>query len=136
MKKTIDQIINNENYKSLNRSLEDRSVEIAEIIRKAMYEIQVYEIGDYKICKAATRSGFSKEYLGMLNDEGWRFNSLEDIGSYYYAGDFNAWIQAATTKQRIQFLNAARSIFDEIDRIKNSRCEQIEAALANTSDIK
>ena len=135
MKKTIDQIINNENYTRLNEALKQRSIEIAEIIRKEMNKLQINEIGDYKVCGVKS-SGFSEEYLGMLKYDGCGYTSLERTKSCYFVNDFNCWIEAATTKDRIQFLNAARSIFDKIDRIKESRCEEIEEVLKETEELK
>lgn len=130
MGKTIDQIINNEYYTRLNKALKDRSIEIAKIIRKEMNKLQINKIGDYKVCEVK-----GEEYLGMLQDYGEGYTSLERTESCYYAGDFKCWIEAATTKQRIQFLNAARSIFDKIDEIKNKRCADIESVLADTESF-
>lgn len=57
--KTLDQIINNENYTRLNGALIDRSVELAEKIRKAMVSADIKEIGDYSIRTVRSYSGFS-----------------------------------------------------------------------------
>lgn len=135
MKKTIDEIVNNENYKAMNEALTERSIEIAETIRFKMSELQIEKIGDYKICEIKTHSGFSEEYLGMLKDNGEGYTSLERIKSCYYAGDFNCWIEAATTKMRLQFLNAAREIFDELDKIQTERIAKIESALEETNEF-
>lgn len=135
MKKSIDQIINNENYVKLNDALKDRSEEIAHIVRKELVKLEIEEIGDYSVRTVITRAGGSDTSLYILDEDG-KYRCLELEKSQYLEGDFNCWIDTATTKQRIQFLNSAREILDRIDEIKNKRCEQIEAALANTSDIK
>lgn len=134
-KKSIDEIVNDENYTRLNEALKDRSIEIAKIIHNEMDKLQISEIGDYKICEVKTNSGFSEEYLGMLEDDGYGYTSLERTKSCYYAGDYNCWIEAAKTKNRIQFLNAARSIFDAIDEIKKNRCAEINSALSETENF-
>ena len=137
MKKSIDEIVNNENYTKLNEALRDRSVEIAEIVRNEMRKLNIIEIGDYKIIEVKSRSGFNYEYLGMITENGYDYEyvSLEDRDSYYYAGDFNCWIKAARTQDRIQFLNATKEIFEKIDEIKESRCEKIKTLLEETSNI-
>lgn len=128
MKKTIDEIINNENYERLNNALIDRSIEIAGVIRNEMLHIQVSEIGDYRVNKVKSRSGQTYSYLEMLTDDG-AYKSLEDSECYCYAGDYNLLIRPATTRMRINFLNAASSIFSEIDRIKEERIKEIENLL-------
>lgn len=138
MKKSIDEIVNNENYTRLNEALRDRSVEIAEIVRKEMRKLNIIEIGDYKIIEVKSHSGFYNEYLGIITEGeyGYKYVSLEDRKSFYYAGDFNCWIEAAKTQDRIQFLNAAKAIFEKIDKIKENRCKTIESLLNETSDIQ
>ncbi len=134
-KKSINEIVNNENYKNLNEALIDRSIEIAGIIRNEMNKLQISEIGNYKICEVKSHSGFSEEYLGMLEDNVHGYTSLERTKSCYYTGDYNCWIEAATTRDRIQFLNAARSIFDAIDEIKENRCAEINFVLSETENF-
>ena len=137
MKKSIDEIVNNKNYIKLNEALRDRSVEIAEIVRNEMRKLNIIEIGDYKIIEVKSRSGFHYEYLGMITENGYDYEyvSLENRDSYYYTGDFNCWIEAARTQDRIQFLNATKEIFEKIDEIKENRCEKIKTVLEETSNI-
>lgn len=136
MKKSIDEIVNNENYTRLNEALRDRSIEIAKIVRNEMYKLDIIEIGDYKIIEVKS-NGFYNEYLGMIKEgNGNEYVSLEDKKSYYFAGDYNRWIEAAKAQDRIQFLNAAKDIFEEIDKIKENRCKSIEFLLNETSDIQ
>lgn len=140
MKKTIDEIVNNANYERLNEALKERSLEIAEIIRNEMQKLNIKEIGDYRIITVRTRSGFSDTELYILNEtDCWcdkDYNALETTKSEYYCGDFNCYITAATTQQRIQFLNDAKEIFETIDKIKEERVKKIDQVLKDTSDIK
>ena len=106
MEKTVDQIVNNENYVRLNKALEDRSVEIASLLRKEMQKLHIEEIGDYSVRTVRSRSGYSYTSLYIVTDD-LEYNSLENTKSCYYCGYFNCWIQAETTQQRIQFLNSA-----------------------------
>jgi len=140
--KTLDEIINNENYTKLNGALVDRSIELAGKIREAMQSAEIEEIGDYSIRTVRTRSGFSDTALyieAMVDSSNWgatpEYHSLETSGSGYYTGDFNCWIQAAAGKDRLKFLNDAKSILEEIEKIKQKRIEDIEKVLKDVEKL-
>lgn len=138
--KTLDEIINNENYTKLNGALVDRSIELAEKIREAMRSAEIEEIGDYSIRTVRTRSGFSDTSLyiyclGSYDDPEPEYRSLETSESRYYTGDFNCWIQAAKGKDRLKFLNDAKSILEEIDKIKQKRIEDVEKVLKDVEKL-
>lgn len=139
--KTLDEIINNENYTKLNGALVERSIELAEKIREAMRSAEIEEIGDYSIRTVRTHSGFSSTalYIEAAVDSNWggilEFHSLETSESGYYTGDFNCWIHAAKGKDRLKFLNDAKSILEEIDKIKQKRMSEVENALKVVEDL-
>lgn len=121
--KTLDEIINNENYERLNGALVERSVELAEKIRKVMHSSEITRIGDYSIRTVTSSSGFSDTALYYVN------RSLEAIENRYFCNDFNCWIEAANGKDRLKFLNDAKYIVNEIETIKQERMKEVENAL-------
>lgn len=132
MKKTLDEIINNENYTRLNASLVERSIELAEKIRSAMYFAEIKMIGDYEI-RTVSSNGFENDFLYIATDCG--YCSLEATRDYCYAGDYYREIKAARGKDRLKFLNDAKSILEEIDAIKEKRMKDIEEALNNVKEL-
>ena len=139
--KTLDEIINNENYERLNGALVYRSIELAEKIRNAMYSAELTEIGDYSIRTVRSNSGFSDTALYILakidNDSEYEtcYRNLETMTSRYFCNDFHCWIEAAKGCDRLKFLNEARSVIDEIDSIKQRRADEVEKALKSVEDL-
>ena len=139
--KTLDEIINNENYERLNGALVSRSIELAEKIRKAMRSAEVTEVGDYSIRTVRSNSGFSDTalYIAAEVDTVWEtcteYRSLENSTSGYYCNDFHRWIEAAKGRDRLKFLNDARSILDEIESIKQRRIASVEDALKAVANL-
>lgn len=139
--KTLDEIINNENYKKINGALVDRSIELAEKIRNAMLSAELTEIGDYTIRTVRSNSGFSDTalYIEVEIDNEYDivtdYRNLETTESRYFVHDFKCWIEAAKGSDRLKFLNDARSIIDEIDTIKQRRVDQAEKALKSVEDL-
>ena len=139
--KTLDEIINNENYKRLNRALIDRSIELATKIHEAMRSAEITEIGDYSIRTVKSHSGYSDTSLYILaqTESDYEtypeYRSLEDRTSRYYCNDFNCWIEAAKGKDRLKFLNDAKSILNEIYTIKQERIANVEKALKEVESL-
>lgn len=106
-----------------------------------MQSAEVSEIGDYSIRTINTHSGFTDTslYIEVEARDYWRndpeFHSLEQKKSCYYVGDFNCWIEAATGRERLKFLNDAISLLEEIDTIKQKRMEEVEKALKAVENI-
>ena len=139
--KTLDEIINNENYERLNGALIERSIELAEKIREAMCSAEITEIGDYSIRTVRTHSGFSDTslYIEAEVESNWgcepEYRDLESHKSCYYASDFNCWIEAAKGKDRLKFLNDAKSILEKIESIKQKRMDDVESALKAVENL-
>ena len=127
--KTIDEIVARSDYKNLNEALNERVKEIAEIIRKKMYYLQIEELDDYRICEVKSRSGFSDDYLAI--EDGYAFRSLESDGEYYFCNDFNCHVFAASYQQKLEFLNNSRNLFNLLDSIETKKCDEIKNALEN-----
>lgn len=133
--KTLDEIINNENYKRLNGILVDRTIEIAKKVRQAMDTAELTEVGDFRICVVRSNCGYSDRTLYVVNDESFERRSLEHYESYYFCNDFNCWIEAATGSDRLRFLNSAKRILEEIDTIKEKRINDVENALKAVENL-
>lgn len=139
--KTLEEIINNENYKKINTALIDRSIELVGKIREAMQSAEIEEIGDYSIRKVSSNSGYSDTSLYIEADveHDWgcetEYRCLEYYKSRYFVGDFNCWIEVAKGKDRIKFLNDAKSILEEIDAIKQKRMKDIDNALKEVENL-
>lgn len=122
--KTIDEIVERSDYKNLNEALNERVKEIAEIIRKKMYYLQIEELDDYRICEVKS-SGLSDDYLA-IEDE-----CLESSVDYYFCNNFNCHVIAATYHQKLKFLNNSRNLFNLLDSIETKKCAEIKKALEN-----
>ena len=139
--KTLDEIINDAPYERLNTALIERSMELAAKIRQAMESAELMEIGDYSIRTITTHSGFSDTslYIEVESSNYWRsdpeYHSLEQKKSGLYVGDFNCWIEAASSKERLKFLNDAISLLEEIEIVKKERMENVEKALKAVENI-
>lgn len=136
--KTLDEIINNADYKKLNGELFDRSFELAEKIRKAMLTAELRSIDNYFIRTVSAGSGFSDTalYIAVRDDDGeLEFRSLEHRYSHFYLQDFNCWIEAADDKDRLRFLNDAKTLLIDIDEIKQKRIDDIKSALDATTAL-
>lgn len=140
--KTIDEIINRNDYVKLNEALRERTLELAEIVLKKMQELDVKYIDDFdlRIVKYSCNAGFSQHHLCVVDQNLGEYDyenarSLEASSSYYFCGDFNCWIQAASSKDGLNFLNNARSIFAYLDELENEKCNDIETALMETANL-
>ncbi len=134
MAKTMAEILERDDYQKLVPSLKDRSIEIAEKVMKKMFDLNIKEWGDYKICKVKSNSGYSTEYLGMF-DGGYDYVSLTNSKSYYYCNDFNCWVGAANNKMRLEFLNGAKQLLKELDEYETELCEKVQKTLEEVKDL-
>lgn len=138
--KTLDEIINNAPYEKLNGSLIDRSIELAKKIRLAMTSAEITEIGDYSIHTVRSHSGHSDTSLYIeAESDGFSdypdYRCLEWTRSHYFVGDIDCWVDAAKGRDRLKFLNDARSILEEIEAIKQKRMTDVELALKTVENL-
>lgn len=139
--KTLDEILNNGEYKKMNAALKARSIELAEKIQTAMEELDIEKIGNYKVIEKSTRSNGGRTDLYVICPE-------EDDGGYYetyhcltvendmnYAGDIYCHIDAATSKERVQFLNDAKGLLTKILNARIKKIEAIEKAISESKNL-
>lgn len=140
--KTLDEIVNRNDYVRLNEALMDRVFELAQIVLEKMKELDVKYIDEFdlRIVKYSCNAGFSERHLCIVDQNFGEYEyenarSLEVSSSYYYCNDFNAWIQAASSKDRLNFLNNAKSILEYLDALETEKCNDIEEALSETANL-
>ena len=146
--KSIDEIINRDDYARLTKALKDRTEEIAVKVRHKMNDLDLDEIyieGMTLIVKeySADHGQYHfdnlsiKQYCAVDYDGGYdEYLSLEDIKESYYAyDDFNCKIEGASTKQALKFLNSAKKIFSYLDEIETQQVNDVTKVLEETKDM-
>ena len=148
MEKTIDEIINRDDYARLTKELKNRTEEIAVKVRRKMNDLDLDEIyiegltlivkeysadhGQYHFDNLSIKQYCAVDYDGGYDE----YLSLEDINESYYAyDDFNCKIEGASTKQALKFLNAAKKIFEYLDEIETQQVNEVNKALEETKDM-
>lgn len=135
--KTLDEIISRDDYKRVNDALKNKVNELAKLVRKKMYQLDEEEIYlngiELSICTERANSGFSTEYLAIC--EGESYNSLEHQFGEYFAGDFCARIDPASSGAYLDFLNNARAIFNALDELETEKAEACQKALDEAKDL-
>lgn len=146
MKKTIDEILNRDDYARLTSQLKERVEEIAERVHNKMIELDIPNNPDYydgeievdglTLCVASARSNCGTyEYLAIRNYDH-ELVSLEDLNdNYYYAGDYYARVKGANNADALRFLNSARKIIEALGEIEAEQYEEEKKALANTENL-
>lgn len=146
--KSIDEILNRDDYARLTKALKDRTEEIAVKVRRKMQDLDLDEmiINGFKIVvkKYSANQGqyhfdnlAIKQYCTVDYDGGYyEYLSLEDINESYYAyDDFKCRITGASNKQALKFLNAAKKIFEYLDDTESEQVNDVTKALEETKDM-
>lgn len=151
-KKSFEEMLSRNDYKRLTDRLKQRAEYIAKLIHKKMEELDISEDENYhngeievnnvvvRICSKRSNGMGSYEYLAILRggddcyDDVWA--SLEDIGhSFYWCGDYYAWVEGANNKEALAFLNVAGRIIESLDKTEDKQVEDIYAVLNKTDNI-
>lgn len=157
--KTIDEILNRNDYQRMTAQLKERVEEIAHKVRIKLIELDLEdeEVGisikdahgcnvDYVVLRCASvtsNSCGSYEFLGIdvsSNEDNRHgctcLHSLEDINKdYYYAQDFTAHVRGASNKEALRFLNAAPQLFKLLDGIEEKQVQVVKDALEKTKNL-
>lgn len=146
--KSIDEIINRDDYTRLTTALKDRTEEIAVKVRRKMNDLDLDTIkvdgltltvkkysadyGQYHSDKLSIERYCPVDYDGGY----YEYLSLEDINeSYYLAGDYKCKIEGASNKQALKFLNSAKKIFEYLDDTESEQVNDVTKALEETKDM-
>ena len=146
--KSIDEIINRDDYARLTKALKDRTEEIAVKVRRKMQDLDLDTIKADGFTLAvkkysANQGQYHFDNLSIerycIDDYGggyYEYLSLEDINESYYAyDDFKCKIEGATAKQALKFLNSAKKIFENLDEIETQQVNDVTTALEETKDM-
>ena len=146
--KSIDEIINRDDYARLTKTMKNRTEEIAVKVRRKMNDLDLDTIKvdglTLTVKKYSANQGqyhfdnlSIKRYCTVDYDGGYyEYLSLEDINESYYAyDDFKCKIEGATAKQALKFLNAAKKIFENLDEIETQQVNDVTKALEETKDM-
>lgn len=147
MGKTLDEILNRNDYVRLSESLKEQTKEIAKRIRRKMEDLDLInddsffngEIGadGVTVCVKSRKSNAgSYEYLAIKRKGEYygeaEWYSLEDVGKdYYFAGDFNAEIVGASNKEALAFLNVAKKLIEGLGEVEDKLVNNVQTALKN-----
>lgn len=146
--KSIDEIINRDDYARLTKTLKDRTEEIAVKVRRKMQDLDLDTIkvdgltlavkeysanqGQYHFDNLSIKRYCAVDYGGGY----YEYLSLEDINETYYAyDDFKCKIEGATAKQALKFLNSAKNIFSYLDEIETQQVNDVTKVLEETKDM-
>ena len=135
MKKTLDEILNRNDYVRLTATLKTRAEEIAKRIREKMKDMDISNNDDFykgeigiddvavRVKSIKSRAG-EYEFLAIkregecYGEASWY--SLEDIGKEYLG---------ASNKEALAFLNVAKKLIEGLRNIEDERVNNLQTAL-------
>ena len=135
--KTLQQIIERDDYKRLSRNLANKVEELANIVIKKMEELDIEELGELAIVKKSA-SYFEHKYLVIKKDYYYQSGVLNvcknsDYGNgrvgFYYGGDYSKWVDFATNEEALYFLNNFKKYMELLDEVESKKVAEIEACM-------
>lgn len=136
--KTLDEILKREDYKRLTSEMTERVYDIAIKIRRKMHSLDIKEltVDGLKIRDCKRRSNVDNYvFLAVVDNEDYE-DSLYDINdSGYLHNDYSCWINGATNKEALAFLNRARKIIEYLGEKEEEKVKVIQQAMADTADL-
>lgn len=136
--KTLDEILKREDYKRLTSEMAERVYDIAIKIRRKMHSLDIKEltVDGLKIRDCKRRSNVdSYVFLAVVDNEDYE-DSLYDINdSGYLHNDYSCYINGATNKEALAFLNRARKIVEYLGEKEEEKVKVIQQAMADTADL-
>lgn len=136
--KTLDEILEREDYKRLTSEMAERVYDIAIKIRRKMHSLDIKELSvdGLKIRDCKRRSNVdSYVFLAVVDNEDYE-DSLYDINdSGYLHNDYSCYINGATNKDALAFLNRARKIIEYLGEKEEEKVKAIQQAMADTADL-
>lgn len=136
--KTLDEILKREDYKRLTSEMAERVYDIAIKIRRKMHSLDIKEltVDGLKIRDCKRRSNVdSYVFLAVVDNEDYE-DSLYDINdSGYLHNDYSCYINGATNKEALAFMNRARKIIEYLGEKEEEKVKAIQQAMADTADL-
>lgn len=136
--KTLDEILEREDYKRLTSEMAERVYDIAIKIRRKMHSLDIKELSvdglKIRDCKRLSNVD-SYVFLAVVDNEDYE-DSLYDINdSGYLHNDYSCYINGATNKDALAFLNRARKIIEYLGEKEEEKVKAIQQAMADTADL-
>lgn len=135
---TLDEILKREDYKRLTSEMAERVYDIAIKIRRKMHSLDIKEltVDGLKIRDCKRRSNVdSYVFLAVVDNEDYE-DSLYDINdSGYLHNDYSCYINGATNKEALAFLNRARKNIEYLGEKEEEKVKVIQQAMADTADL-
>ena len=141
MKKTIDEILNRNDYSRLTEQMRQRVEEIAERIHYKLDDLDIANDSNYhngEICysdvivRVARYSCNDDFYTTLTIKSGDVWHTLERVGREAGFDDGNYIRGRATNNECLAFLNVARKLIEGLGYIEEKKAEAIQKALSDT----
>ena len=147
--KELEKVIERNDYKRLSKKLAEKCEELADIIIDKMIELEIDKLDDLKLLKASL-SGFTEYYLvisefsvdadfGYDKDSGvlnvCKISRGLNANGYYFAGNFNYYVNFAKSKEALYFLNNAKKYLDLLDKIETKKSEKFKESLKQVNNL-
>lgn len=141
MKKTIDEILNRNDYSRLTEQMRQRVEEIAERIHYKLDNLDIANDSDYHngeirygdVIVRVARYSYNDDYYTTLTiKSGDEWHTLERVGREVGFDDGNYIRGRATNNECLAFLNVARKLIEGLGYIEKKKAEAIQKALSDT----
>lgn len=148
--KSLQEIINRNDYKNMNKALINRAIEVANIIREKMQYLDMDNGEDYSFeneirdeIRLSVRSVYARSlnyseehlYISVRGVYGYESFALDTDKSYCVAGDFTARVRRASYNQFCKFLNFANLVLQQLDEQETLLVERGKLSLENSANI-
>lgn len=132
--KTLEELIERNDYKVVNSRLRKRCVELAEKLLKAakligLDEEEQFILGGltFTIRTLKPRCGFSEDVIYL------HYNGVMEVinreMSYYFCNDFNFFVNSASSRAFLEFLNNAKKVFADLESVQDAQIKEMSKAI-------
>lgn len=138
--KTLEELIERNDYKVVNARLRKRCAELGEKLLKACQLIELdeeeeFQLGGitFSIRTLKPRCGFTEDII-YLHDGEDRY-AINRVLSYYFCNDYNYYVNAAPSRVFLHFLNKAKFVFADLEAAQNDIVKEMTKSLQETEAI-
>lgn len=132
--KTLEELIERNDYKVVNSRLRKRCVELAEKLLKAakligLDEEEQFILGGltFTIRTLKPRCGFSEDVICLhYNGE---MEVINREMSYYFCNDYNFYVKSASSRAFLEFLNNAKKVFADLESVQDAQIKEMSKAI-------
>ena len=138
--KTLDELIERNDYKVISTRMRKRCVELAEKLLKASQLVGLDKFDEFRLgCLVFSiktlkpRCGFSEDIIYLhYNGE---LMAINREMSYYFCNDYNFYVNSATNRAFLYFLNHAKAVFADMEAEQNKLIEEMTFSLQETEAL-